>query len=119
MQRNESYNSSLRPCAPVALHFVRRSSQSLSIQFIDLERFQIDPIDGTHVDRQSLSHELIHVHVCFGSLEIVHYWDTTCRTESVPGCFAPKSVDGEMVATSELDVFVEGVNPEIGVLLLK
>lgn len=105
----------LWPCTHAALHFVRRSSV-LSIHFIDLDRFQIDPIDGARIDRQSPSHKPIHN--AFEVLKLVHDWDTTRRTESVPGCFGPKHIDGEMVSAAELDVFFGGVDPEVGVLLL-
>lgn len=105
----------LWPCTHAALHFVRRSSV-LSIHFIDLDRFQIDPIDGARIDRQSPSHKPIHN--AFEVLKLVHDWDTTRRTESVPAYVAPESVDGEMIFASELDVFFRWVNPEIGVLFM-
>lgn len=115
IQRDESSDSLLRPCAHAALHFVRRSSQ-LTVHFLDLYCLQINPIDGAHINRQSPSHELDHIP--FGVLELVHNWNTTGGTESVPACFRPKSVDGEMVSASELDVLLEGVDPEVGVLSL-
>ena len=115
MYRNESHTCSSRPCAHAASHFIKRCP-SLPIRFVYLDRFQIDPVDGTRVDRQFPIHE--RYNLTFGVLELVHDRDTTCRTEGVPACFACESVDGEVVSASELDVLFRGVDPQSGVLLL-
>ena len=112
--------SGARAAIPRYGHVLMRShtlSVTLSIQLREPERFQIDPIDGPHVHRHTPS-DFDLMLTTFGYLDFVHNWDTTGRTEGVPGYFARESVDGEMVFASELDVFFQRVDPEIGVLFM-
>lgn len=74
----------------------------------------INPVDGARVDRQFPRHDRKQLPA--GMVEHVHHGDTARRTEGVPGSHAREPVDGEVVFSSELNVFFVRVEPEIGVL---
>lgn len=96
------------PISVVALVRVSKG-EVLPVQFLDLERFQVDPVDGAHVDGELPP--LGFQHATQGQLELVHDMHATGRTERVLGRFGGELVDGEVFSALELDFFFPWVEP--------
>ena len=72
------------------LHFVLPPI-AFPVHLLHLERAQVDPVDGPHVDGQFPLHERDGAE---GVVEPVHDLDAAGRAEGVFGCFAAELVDG-------------------------
>lgn len=81
----------------------------LPVQLLDLERFQVDPVDSADVDGEFRL--LGFQHGTLGRLELVRDFHATGRTERVLGLFGGELVDGEVFYAVELDVFFRWVEP--------
>ena len=108
-------SSSFRPRQVVkpALHFVLLP-EAPPVHLLHLELVQIDPVDRPHVDGQFPLHER---DGAYRVVERVRDLDPAGGAEGVFGCFCAEAVDGQVGAVVvELDVFLERVDPEFGVL---
>ena len=89
-------------------HFVL-GPHALAVHFVELEPFQIDPVDGAHVDGQDSLHEVV-----AGPFDVfipVRNLNPARRTETVFGSLGPELVDGQVLAAAELDVLLGWIDP--------
>ena len=97
------------------LHFIL-ASPALPVHLVEIERLEVDPVDGAHVDGQFALHGgKAHT---FDVLESVRDVDAARRTESVLGSFGPELVEGEVLAAVEGDALLGRIEPEGRVLVL-
>ena len=83
------------------------------VHLLQLEVLHVDAVEGPRVDGQFAAHKLDRAE---GVVEPVRDLDAAGGAEGVFGRFGAESVDGQMGAVVEFDVFFGGVEPEGGVL---
>ena len=94
------------------LHFIL-GPETLPVHFPHLERLQIHPVNGAHIDGQFPIHLF---HAADGPFELVDQGDAAGGAEGVAGYFAGELVEGQGRTVVDRYGFLGRVDPEVGVL---